>query len=261
MSDWLGLRGRRALVTGSGGGIGRAVSLALAEAGVTVCAVDRDTHTLEETRTAAKDLGHVIESYPCDVTDEANLRSLAQEVEPFDVVVNAAGISRSGSILDMDLADWSTVMTVNLQGYLHVTRAFAPAMVERGSGSLVHIASIDARFPQVASTAYSASKAGVSLLSQQLAVELGASGIRSNTISPGLVRTPMTEAYYQVPGVAAKRDAAIPIKRVATPHDIADVAVFLASDRSRYITGADIVVDGGFAANLMSTVPRPGYES
>jgi NAD(P)-dependent dehydrogenase (short-subunit alcohol dehydrogenase family) len=261
VSDWLGLRGRRAVVTGGGGGIGRAVSVALAEAGVSVCAVDRDPHTLEETRTVAKDLGYIVETCSCDVTDEANLRSIAQEFEPFDIVVNAAGVSRSGSILEMDLTDWSTVMTVNLQGYLHITRAFVPAMVNRGSGSLVHIASISARFPQAASTAYSASKAGVYALSQQLAVELGPSGIRSNTISPGLVRTPMTEAYYQVPGVATKRDAAVPIRRVATPDDIADVAAFLASDRSRYITGADIVVDGGFTANLMSTVPRPGYES
>ena len=97
-------------------------------------------------------------------------------------------------------------------------------------------------------------------MSQQLAYELGPSGVRSNTVSPGLVRTPMTEVYYQAPGVAERRDAAIPLRRVARADDIADVVVFLASERSRYVTGADITVDGGFATTLMGTVPRPGYD-
>jgi NAD(P)-dependent dehydrogenase (short-subunit alcohol dehydrogenase family) len=134
-------------------------------------------------------------------------------------------------------------------------------MVERGSGSLIHVASISSRNPQPGSGAYSASKAGVALMSQQLAYELGPSGVRSNTVSPGLVRTPMTEAYYQAPGVAERRDAAIPLRRVARADDIADVVVFLASDRARYVTGADITVDGGFATTLMGTVPRPGYDA
>jgi NAD(P)-dependent dehydrogenase (short-subunit alcohol dehydrogenase family) len=152
------------------------------------------------------------------------------------------------------------VLDINLTGYLTTTRAFAPAMVECGSGSLIHVASISSRNPQPGSGAYSASKAGVALMSQQLAYELGPSGVRSNTVSPGLVRTPMTEAYYQAPGVAERRDAAIPLRRVARADDIADVVVFLASERSRYVTGADITVDGGFATTLMGTVPRPGYD-
>jgi NAD(P)-dependent dehydrogenase (short-subunit alcohol dehydrogenase family) len=162
--------------------------------------------------------------------------------------------------MDVDPDDWQRLLDINLTGYLRTARAFAPAMIERGSGSLIHIASISARHPQPGSGAYSASKAAVVLMSQQLAYELGPAGIRSNTVSPGLVRTPMTEAYYQAPGVAERRDAAIPLRRVAAPDDIADVVVFLASDRARYVTGADIVVDGGFSQTLMGTVPRPGYD-
>ena len=96
-------------------------------------------------------------------------------------------------------------------------------------------------------------------MSKQLAFELGSKGVRSNTVSPGLVRTPMTEAYYQVGDVTQRRDAAVPVGRVAKPDDIADIVTFLASDRARYITGADIVADGGFSQTLMSTVPRPGF--
>jgi NAD(P)-dependent dehydrogenase (short-subunit alcohol dehydrogenase family) len=261
MSDWLDLSGRQAVVTGGGGGIGRAISLALAEAGVLVHALDRDGATLADTATEARSRAISISTTECDVTQTDQLQEFAASCPPIDILVNAAGISRSGSLLDMDIADWTALMQVNLYSYLHTVRAFAPAMVSRHRGALIHIASISGRFPQPASTAYSVSKAGVDLMSQQLAVELGPHGIRSNTVSPGLVRTPMTEAYYRVPGVADRRDAAIPIGRVAQPADIADVTVFLASDRARYITGADIVVDGGFSSSLMSTIPRPGYDT
>jgi NAD(P)-dependent dehydrogenase (short-subunit alcohol dehydrogenase family) len=133
-------------------------------------------------------------------------------------------------------------------------------MLERGKGALVHIASISGRNPQANSGAYSVGKAGVLMLSKQLAFEWGPRGVRSNTVSPGLVRTPMTEAYYQVGDVAQRRAAAIPIRRVAGPDDIAQVVLFLASDRAGYVNGADITTDGGLEQTLMSTVPRPGYD-
>lgn len=260
MTDWLGLDGRVAAVTGAGSGIGQACALTLAAQGVTVWALDRDEAGLASTVRAAADQGLAVTGLACDVTDAASVRSAASTAGAVDILVNAAGIGRPGALLEVSAADWQRVLDINLTGYLTTTQAFAPAMVERGSGALVHVASISSRNPQPGSGAYSASKAGVALMSQQLAYELGPSGVRSNTVSPGLVRTPMTEAYYQAPGVAERRDAAIPIRRVAGPEDIADVVVFLASDRARYVTGADITVDGGFATTLMGTVPRPGYD-
>ena len=257
MSDWLELAGRSAAVTGAGSGIGQACSVALAAQGVTVWALDRDEAGLSATAEQGRDRIHAL---PCDVTDAASVAGAARRAGAVDVLVNAAGIGRPGALMDVDIADWQRVLDINLTGYLLAARAFAPAMVDAGRGSLVHIASVSARSPQPASGAYSASKAGVLLMSQQLAYELGPSGVRSNTVSPGLVRTPMTEAYYQAPGVAERRDAAIPLRRVAGPADIADVVVFLASDRAGYVTGADIVVDGGFTQSLMGTVPRPGYD-
>jgi len=260
MTDWLGLAGRSAAVTGAGSGIGQACALALATQGVDVWALDRDESGLASTRELVAESPGTVRTVVCDVTEDASVSAAAAQAAPCDILVNAAGIGRPGTLMDVDMADWQRVLDINLTGYLRTVRAFASAMVERGSGSLIHIASISARNPQPASGAYSASKAGVAVMSQQLAYELGPSGIRSNTVSPGLVRTPMTEAYYQAPGVAARRDAAIPLRRVAGPADIADVVTYLASDRARYVTGADITVDGGFATTLMGTIPRPGYD-
>jgi NAD(P)-dependent dehydrogenase (short-subunit alcohol dehydrogenase family) len=133
-------------------------------------------------------------------------------------------------------------------------------MLARGSGVLVHVASIAGSEPQGMSGAYSASKAAVAMLSRQLAFEWGPRGIRSNAVSPGLVRTPLSESFYQAPGVKERREAVVPLRAIARPLDIANVIVFLASSRAGYVTGQDIVVDGGLSQTLMSHVPRPGYE-
>lgn len=259
MSDWLGLSGRAAVITGAGGGIGKAVALELSANGVHCNVLDRaselvDTTVAEITRNGGVATGHV-----CDVTDEAAINSVASSIKTCDILVNAAGLVRPGALADLETSEWDELLSVNLTGYFLMARTFTPQLVASGNGSMVHVASISSTNPQGSSGAYSVSKAGVVIMSKQLAFELGPNGVRSNTVSPGLVRTPMTEAYYQVGDVAQRRDAALPIGRVARPNDIADVVTFLASDRARYITGADLVADGGFSQTLMSTVPRPGF--
>lgn len=258
--DWLGLQGRTALVSGGGSGIGQGCALALARVGVDVWILGRSDVTLQSTVDLAEAEGLTIRPITGDVASAESVQSVADRVGSVDILVNAAGFSRAGSLLDLDPADWQSVLDVNLTGCLTLTRAFAPGMAGRGSGALVHVSSISAGHPQPNSGAYSASKAAVSMMSQQLAYELGPLGIRSNTVSPGMVRTPMTEAYYLAAGVAERRDAAVPLRRVARADDIADVVVFLASDRARYVTGSDIVVDGGFTTTLMGTIPRPGFD-
>ncbi len=263
-TDWLGLRGKLCAITGAGGGIGRATALAFAKVGARVVLLDRDVAACAETQAALRAIGTDAPAIACDVSDAASVTDAAAKslalAGPADVLVNNAGLLRPGPIATLPLAEWNQLLSVNLTGYFLCAQAFGAQMLERKSGALVHIASIASRFPQGFSGAYSVSKAGVVMLSQQLALEWGPSGIRSNVVSPGLVRTPMSEAFYQAPGVAQKRAEIVPLGRVAVPDDIADVVTYLASARAGYVNGEDICTDGGFGRVLMSLVPRPGFE-
>ena len=258
--DYLGLSGKVCVVTGAGGGIGRAVALAMARAGARPVLVDRDAATCAETAAALSGMGVEAACLTCDVADPASVTAAAKATGPCDILVNNAGLLTPGPLATLPLEDWNRLLSVNLTGYFLCAQAFGQGMLARKSGAVVHIASIAARHTQGYSGAYSVSKAGVVMLSRQLALEWGPYGIRSNVVSPGLVRTPMSEAFYQAPGVAERRAAAVPVGRVAAPGDIADVVVFLASEAARYVTGEDICTDGGFGRTLMSMVPRPGYE-
>ena len=259
-TNWLGLNGKVCAITGAGGGIGRAVALARVRVGANVVLLDRDEASCLETQAAVQAMGAEAPCIPCDVSDPASVTAAAAAAGPVDVLVNNAGLLRPGPIATLPLEEWNRLLAVNLTGYFLCAQAFGAGMLSRGSGALVHIASIASRFPQGFSGAYSVSKAGVVMLSQQLALEWGPSGIRSNVVSPGLVRTPMSEAFYQAPGVAEKRASIVPLGRVAVPDDIADVVTYLASARAGYVNGEDICTDGGFGRVLMSLVPRPGFE-
>jgi NAD(P)-dependent dehydrogenase (short-subunit alcohol dehydrogenase family) len=167
---------------------------------------------------------------------------------------------RAGPLATVRLEDWNLLLAVNLTGYLLCARAFGKAMIERGRGAIVHTASIAGSNAQGFSGAYSVSKAGVLMLSKQLEVEWGPHGVRSNAVSPGLVRTPMRERFYQDANVTERRAAVIPLGRIGSPDDMAQVALFLASDRAGFVNGQEIIVDGGFEHMLMILVPRPGFE-
>ena len=260
MTDWLGLQGKIAAITGGGGGIGRAVALGMAKQGVTPILLDRDMAGCDQTLAVLRLVGVEARAIACDIADPESVRVAAEQAGPVDILVNNAGILRPGPLASLSLDEWNLLLSVNLSGYFLCAQAFGAGMRERGKGAMVHIASIASRFPQAASGAYSVSKAGVVMLSQQIALEWGPLGVRSNVVSPGLVRTPMSEAFYQAEGVAERRAKAVPLGRVATPDDIAEVVIYLASDRAGYVNGEDVCVDGGFGRTTMSTVPRPGFE-
>jgi glucose 1-dehydrogenase len=261
MADaWLGLAGKVCVITGGAGGLGRAIAAGFVAQGARVALLDRDGAGAEA---AAAEIGGL--GLACDISDEDAVRAACAAVTArlgaADVLVNNAGILRPGPLATLPLAEWNAMLAVNLTGYLLCAQAFGAAMRERRSGAIVNIASIAASFPQGQSGAYSPGKAGVAMLSRQLAVEWGPLGVRSNCVSPGMVRTPMSEAFYQAQGVAAARANLVPAKRYGVPTDIADAVLFLASDRASYVTGQDLVVDGGMAQITMGMAPRPGFEA
>jgi len=263
-SDWLDLSGRVCVVTGGGGGIGRAVAVNLAGAGARVAAIDRDENGLAVTGAELRCLGsdHVVTG--CDVSSAESVTAASETIlkslGPCSVLVNAAALLRPGSLDTLTLAEWNAVMSVNLTGYFLCAQIFGRQMRGLGRGSLVHVASIAGSHAQARSGAYSVSKAGVVMLSRQLASEWGPLGIRSNVVSPGLVVTPMSQSFYDAPGVTERRTAVVPARRIGMPQDIAEAILFLASDRSSYVNGDEITVDGGYVRTLMNLVPRPGFD-
>jgi glucose 1-dehydrogenase len=261
--SWLDLSGRVAVVTGAGGGIGSAIALSLGSAGARLVLIDQNEASCKATAETLRAKGIAAEAFGCDTTDAAAVAAVAKEslkrVGPAEILANNAGILRAGPLESLSVADWNTLLGVNLTGYFICAQAFGRQMLEKGRGSIVHIASIAAHLPQPNSGAYSPSKAGVAILSRQLAYEWGPKGVRSNSVSPGLIRTPMSEAFYAAPGIEEKRKAIVPTRRIGTPQDIADAVTFLSSDRASYVNGADLIVDGGFNTTPMGLVPRPGF--
>jgi len=263
-SDWLGFTGSVCVVTGGGGGIGRATAVSFARAGARVAAIDLDERGLEVTDAELRKLGggHVVTR--CDTTSVESVTAAADAIEKSlgscSVLVNTAAVLRPGGLDQLSLAEWNVVLAVNLTGYFLCAQIFGHQMRKPGRGSLVHIASIAGSHAQGQSGAYSVSKAGVIMLSRQLANEWGPHGIRSNVVSPGLVVTPMSQPFYDTPGVTERRKAVVPARRIGMPQDVADAILYLASDRASYINGEEIIVDGGYANMLMNLVPRPGFE-
>lgn len=258
------LDGRVCVVTGAGGGIGRGIVLAFAAEGAKVAALDRNVEGANETLALVRQAGGTGMAMGCDVTDKAGVEAaeaaISAQLGDIHVLVNNAGTIRPGALADIPIEEWNAIVSLNLTAYLVCAQIFGRAMRKNREGALVHISSISADFVTPFCGAYSVTKAGVSMLSRQLAVEWGPMGIRSNAVLPGFVYTPMVKAMYDTPGVSERRAAAVPVGRIGTPDDIAQAVVFLASPRAAYVNGAEILVDGGLTNNVMSLIPRTGYE-
>ena len=172
MSDWLGLSGRAAVITGAGGGIGKAIALELSANGVHCNVLDRAGELVDATVAEIKASGGNATGYVCDVTDEAAINSVATSIESCDILVNAAGLVRPGALAELTTAEWNDLLGVNLTGYFLMARSFTTHLVASGNGAMIHVASISSTNPQGSSGAYSVSKAGVVIMSKQLAYEL-----------------------------------------------------------------------------------------
>jgi NAD(P)-dependent dehydrogenase (short-subunit alcohol dehydrogenase family) len=235
---------KTAIVTGAAGGIGSSICRRLQLEGYRVVRVD----------VAGPDIDLAL-----DITDAAAVdEAIAALDDAPSVVVNNAGIVRFGPLLTMSHADFRAVVDVNLIGTFNVARAAAVRMIADGvTGTIINITSMNGVAPGPNGGSYGATKSAVALLTQQMAIEWGAQGIRVNAIAPGLINAGMGAPIYADPQARAAREGAVPLGRLGSGDDIANVVAFLCSPDASYITGQNLLVDGGVTMSVISRLPRP----
>jgi len=248
------LEDKIALVTGGGAGIGRAIAETFAREGAHVVVVDRDGDAARETvDTIIKSNGSA-QAEAVDVTDTDQVKGLMQRLgEKFgriDVLVNNAGVGERSDFRHLDDAAWDKVWSVNVDGTVRCAREAFALLKASGNASIVNLSSVMATKHTRQMSVYSATKGAVSALSRSLAVEYAPYGIRVNALCPGYVETALIGRYMANPMIAKALLTQTPLRRFGTPQDIANAALFLASDEAAYITGADLHVDGGMATTL-----------
>ncbi len=241
--------GQVAVVTGAASGIGRAITKRFVADGGRVIAGDVNAEGLAS---LSIELGAHIVTVHCDVTVEADVAELVTTAErsfgPLDAMFNVAGASRGALLVDMTEEDWDFTVDLCLKGVFFGIKHAARQMIASGrAGAIINIASLNSRVPMFFGSAYSAAKAGVASLSESAALELGDHRIRVSTVSPGLTDTPLVSAFSGSASVHAAFMKQIPLKRMASPEDIASAATFLASLDAAYISGVNLFVDGGWA--------------
>jgi NAD(P)-dependent dehydrogenase (short-subunit alcohol dehydrogenase family) len=253
------LQDKVAIVTGSGRGIGRDIALAFAREGAHVVVNDIDPNTADQTAAEVASAGVGSLAVAGDIARKAFIDTLiAAAIDRFgriDILVNNAMKIVPGKLEELPEEAWDTTMNIGLRGAFLISQAAARHMIAQGSGAIVNIASIAGLFPYNWAGSYSVVKAGLIMLTKLQAVEWAPYGIRANAITPGYIRTPGTEAMYADPEIYEGRRRGVPMGRVGSGEDITGVAVFLASDESRYTTGSVVGADGGQSVGYFLSVP------
>jgi len=248
------LDGRPAIVVGAALGIGRAIALAFADAGAKVACLDIDEAAAGETAAQIKKGGGTAIAHRCDVTSEASIAdavtaAIAAHGAPRVLVNGAAMREPAGTIVDLEPADWNRAIAINLSGAYLTSRAVIPHMAKAGGGSIVHIASQMGRVGAAGRSVYCATKGALIQLAKVMAVDHARDNIRVNTLSPGAVETERISFRYG--SMADARAQAVPkhpIGRLGQPEEIGRAALYLASDASSFMTGSDLLIDGGYTA-------------
>ncbi len=251
---------RVVIVTGAGSGIGRGIAVAFGLAGYNVVVADVDSHGGNETvglMMSPKQLGSTL-FVPVDVTDEHSVTMLMNEVDErwgrLDVLVNNAGVSFKKSFYEMTVSEWDRVLAVNLKGVFLCSKHAVPLMRKTGRGSIVNVSSIDSLRSLPRISAYAASKGGVNALTQTMAMDVAEYSIRVNAVLPGFIQTAIWDEWLESLSPDERNQAirevlaALALKRIGTPKDVAEAVIFLASDSASYITGSSLIVDGGLTA-------------
>jgi NAD(P)-dependent dehydrogenase (short-subunit alcohol dehydrogenase family) len=244
------LDGKVAVITGAGSGMGREAARVFAGEGARIAALDLDPDALEATAVVVRDAGGDVATFVADERQvHGAIDGAVQRFGALHILYNNAGVlwrDRDLGVLDTDEAVWDRVMAINLKGMVWVCKHGIPKLIEAGGGAVVNIGSTSALLGDtVPQDAYTASKGAVVSLTRSLAVQFAPQGVRANCIHPGFVDTPMQTVRTSDAAWVEEARASIPLGRLGTPRDIVNAALFLASDEAAYITGAELVVDGG----------------
>lgn len=241
------LDGKKAVVTGAGRGIGKAVAVTLAQAGADVVCLSRTQANVDETATEIRDLGRQAWAFAVDVADAASSQEAAtailKETGSIDILVNNAGVTRDDLLMRMSEEAWDTVMDTNLKGAFTLCKAFARTFMKQRSGRIINIASVIGLMGNAGQANYAASKAGLIGFTKSIARELSSRGVTCNAIAPGFIETDMTAALNESQRQAILEK--IPLNRLGQVEDIAQAVVYLAGPGAGYITGQVLTVDGG----------------
>jgi len=251
-NDLFDLEGKIAVVTGASRGLGKAMAIGLAKAGADVVVTDiLDT---SETVSEIKKLNRESVGLVVDVSNKSDIEAMVKKIRDkfgnIDILVNNAGILRTGDAEVIDKDDWDKVLQVNLTGQFLCAQAVGREMIKQKTGSIINIASIAGLGGYASSVPYSASKAGVILMTKTLAVEWGKHNVRVNTICPGVFATDMTDSYLKDKQFKDMIKNKVPLGRPAKPDELVGTVVYLASKASDYMTGHALVIDGGWTAGI-----------
>ena len=244
------LGGKAALVTGAAGGLGQAIAMAFAEQGASLVLADRDEEAVEAVAARCQGLGVEAKALSADLSDPVQASELAADALAvhgrIDALVCNAGMQGpTGPLLAVEVEDWHQVFQVNLASAHALCTRLVPAMAARGGGSVILMASIAALRGNRSIGLYGMTKAALAQLARNLAVEWGPQGVRANAIAPGLIRTPLAAGLMQDAAFMTRRIAMTPLRRVGEAHEVAGVAVMLASAAGAFVSGQTLVVDGG----------------
>jgi len=248
----MSLAGRVAVVTGASRGLGRAIALALAEAGADVALAARAKRDLEDTGALVQRAGRRALVAPTDVASYAEVEALmgraVRELGRLDIVVNNAGVAKVAPLAEMTPDDWRFMVDANLTGVFNGCRAAAPHLIAQKSGKVINVASVLGQVGLPGYTIYAATKGGVIALTRALGVEWARHGIQVNAIAPGWFATDMTDPAFSDPKINERLTRDIPMRRIGRPEEIGPLAIYLASDASAFMTGQTIFLDGGHSA-------------